>query len=102
VVTDADGVEGAASEVTSITLNEGESAVCTIENDDDAPELTLVKEVTNDDGGDNDADEWTLTASGTSGGFTGAGTCDDVECDSATNGPNEVDANVTYGPSRAW
>ncbi|MHC4218646.1 MAG: hypothetical protein ACYSU7_09355, partial [Planctomycetota bacterium] len=35
----------------SITLNLGESAACTISNDDIQPVLTLVKEVTNDNGG---------------------------------------------------
>jgi hypothetical protein len=37
---------------------------CTITNDDDAPSLTLVKEVTNDNGGTAVPGDWTLTASG--------------------------------------
>ena len=43
--------EGAAVEGASITLSEGESAVCTITNDDAPPTITLVKEVVNDNGG---------------------------------------------------
>ena len=35
-----------------ITLTNGESATCSITNDDEAPMLTLVKTVINDDGGD--------------------------------------------------
>jgi len=46
----------------AITLNEGDSAVCTITNDDIAPTLKLVKELVLDDGGTAIPDNWTLTA----------------------------------------
>jgi hypothetical protein len=37
---------------------------CAITNDDDAPSLTLLKTVTNDNGGTSVASDWTLTAAG--------------------------------------
>lgn len=48
----------------AVTLGLGESATCTIVNDDIAPSLTLIKHVTNDNGGDAVAADWTLTATG--------------------------------------
>ena len=48
----------------SVTLALGESATCTITNDDIPAQLTLVKEVVNDDGGTAAATDWTLTATG--------------------------------------
>jgi hypothetical protein len=48
----------------SVTINAGDEKTCTITNDDDAPSLTLVKEVTNDNGGTAVAGDWTLTAAG--------------------------------------
>jgi len=56
------------------------------------PQLTLIKEVVNDNGGTAAATEWILTASG-SGGFSGPGVGDPGQ---AINGPNEVEAGVTY------
>ena len=53
----------------SITLAVGQTATCTITNDDVAPQLKLVKAVTNDNGGTALANAWDLTATG-SGGFT--------------------------------
>jgi len=55
---------GGSQEGSSLTLGLGESATCTITNDDQAPKLTLVKEVVNDDGGTATASAWTLTATG--------------------------------------
>src|SRR3989344_2353932 len=49
----------------SVTLNEGENITCTITNDDNAPSLTLLKTVTNNNGGTAVAADWTLTATGT-------------------------------------
>ena len=58
----------------TIELSEGEFATCTITNTDDvANQLTLVKQVVNANGGNNDASDWTLTASGDDG-FSGTGT----------------------------
>ena len=48
----------------SLVLPNGVSATCTINNDDQAATLTLVKTVTNDNGGTAAADRWTLTATG--------------------------------------
>jgi hypothetical protein len=43
--------DNAAGQVTSVTLDPGDDVTCTFVNDDDAPNLTLVKQVTNDNGG---------------------------------------------------
>ena len=48
----------------SLALALGESATCTIVNDDIPATLTLVKQVVNDDGGTAVATDWTLSASG--------------------------------------
>lgn len=63
---------GGTQNGSDITLGLGESATCTITNDDQAPSLTLVKVVTNDDGGDAVESDWTLTAAGPTG-FSGPG-----------------------------
>ena len=52
----------------SITLGLGDTAVCTITNDDKAPKLTLDKIVVNDNGGTRAESEWTLTANGGAAG----------------------------------
>ncbi|MBI5645109.1 hypothetical protein HY970_03355, partial [Candidatus Kaiserbacteria bacterium] len=51
----------------TISLDAGETATCTITNDDNEPSLTLNKIVTNDNGGDADASEWELIATGPTG-----------------------------------
>ncbi|MGB4967682.1 MAG: hypothetical protein WBO35_05790, partial [Candidatus Saccharimonadales bacterium] len=48
----------------TITLELGQSATCTIDNDDTAPSLTLVKNVSNLWGGTAVATDWALTATG--------------------------------------
>ena len=48
----------------SLVLASGETATCTINNDDIESQLTLVKTVTNDSGGTAAAGDWTLTAVG--------------------------------------
>ncbi|MEI2453808.1 OmpA family protein [Lysobacter firmicutimachus] len=48
----------------SLTLANGESATCTIVNDDQAATLTLVKTVTNDNGGTATINDFPLTATG--------------------------------------
>ena len=50
----------------------GESATCTITNDDMPATLTLVKQVVNDDGGTAVATDWTLTAAGPTAGVSGS------------------------------
>ncbi len=56
----------------NITLTAQTAWVCTITNDDNAPSLTLVKSVTNNNGGTAVATDWTLTATGLST-ISGAG-----------------------------
>jgi hypothetical protein len=46
----------------TVTLDEGATGSCSITNDDVAPTLKLVKSVTNDNGGNAVADDWTLFA----------------------------------------
>ncbi len=60
----------------SITLALGQNIICTINNNDVAPILTLVKTVTNDNGGTATTADFTLTATGptTISGLSGAGT----------------------------
>jgi len=48
-----------------VTLTEGQVVTCTIANDDIAPELTVIKHVINDDGGDAVAGEWTMVVTAT-------------------------------------
>ncbi len=55
----------------SVALALGESATCTIVNDDIAASLTLVKQVVNDNGGTAAATDWTLSAAGPTAGVTG-------------------------------
>jgi hypothetical protein len=47
-----------------LTISSGESAACSITNDDEAARLALTKIVTNDNGGTAVATEWTLSAAG--------------------------------------
>jgi len=56
--------EGGTQRENYITLGLGESATCTITNDDIAPTLKLVKNVS---GGSSVSGDWTLTATGTDG-----------------------------------
>ena len=55
----------------SVALALGESATCTIVNDDVPATLTLVKQVVNDNGGTAAATDWTLTAAGPTTGVSG-------------------------------
>ena len=50
----------------------GQTKTCTVTNDDNAPKLTLVKHVVNDNGGTAVAAMWNLAAAGPTG-FDGAG-----------------------------
>jgi uncharacterized repeat protein (TIGR01451 family) len=73
----------------SVTVAPGDSKVCTITNTLRPGHLTLVKHVTNDNGGDAVAADWTLTATGAGNdpnSFSGAGGA----------GPNVVTPNVVY------
>ncbi|MEH6422639.1 hypothetical protein, partial [Pseudomonas sp. CGJS7] len=57
---------GAAVSANSITLAGGDNATCTIDNNDQAATLTLVKTVTNDNGGTATVSDFPLTATGPS------------------------------------
>jgi len=59
---DAPGYETTYDNCDDIFVPNGGSATCTITNNDIAPTLKLVKDVTNDDGGDAVASNWTLRA----------------------------------------
>ncbi|MGH1561951.1 prealbumin-like fold domain-containing protein [Mumia sp. DW29H23] len=65
---------GAVVAASIVTVPNGADVTCTITNTFDAPTLTLVKEVVNDDGGAAQATAWTLTATGpnTLTGVTGS------------------------------
>lgn len=56
-----------------ITLGINQSAVCTINNDDIAPTLKLIKYVENNDGGNAVSADWTLYAQGSELGFSDLG-----------------------------
>ena len=66
--------DNAVGPVTSVTLGLGEDVTCTFVNNDDAPSLTLVKQVVNDNGGTAVAGDWTLTATGYDAASPDAGT----------------------------
>jgi hypothetical protein len=68
-------VGGTQNDGDTITVGLGQSATCTITNDDIAPQLTLVKTVTNNNGGSALPTDWTLSANGPTpiSGATGNG-----------------------------
>ena len=83
----------------SITLGLGQHASCTITNDDIPPQLTLVKDVINDNGRTDLAETWILSAAGP-GGFSGHGVQSLIpELNRAFLGPYPVKANVVYALS---
>lgn len=57
---------GTQNDADTITLALGQAATCTITNDDIAPQLTLVKQVVNDDDGSAAPADWRLAAIGPS------------------------------------
>ncbi|WP_206447925.1 LPXTG cell wall anchor domain-containing protein [Agrococcus sp. KRD186] len=94
--------EGGAQDGASITLGVGQSAVCTIENDDIPATLTLEKVVENDDGGTAVRTDWTLTATGTSQSPSGAHGSDavtTVEVDAGVYELSEADGPDGYAAS---
>ena len=72
----------AVSDASSVTVALGETVFCAIVNDDQPAELTLIKEVTNDNGGTALATDWTLSATSAGGGGisgeTGSGSVTNV------------------------
>ena len=77
---------GTQTDDDSIAVALGESATCTITNDDVPAHLTLVKEVVNDNGGTAVPSDWTLTATGPDQTISGA-----------TGDPEVTDAEVLPG-----
>ena len=79
-----------------ITITNGQTATCTITNNDLDPTLTLVKAVTNDNGGNAQPTDWTLSASGPTpiSGTSGSQAVSSVAVDlgtytlSESSGPN--------------
>jgi fimbrial isopeptide formation D2 family protein len=96
-------VGGTQDDDDTVTLALGESATCTITNDDDEPTLTLIKEVKNDDGGDATAADWTLSATGTGGAPTNLSGTSPVtsgagfEADTYTLAENDGPSGYTAG-----
>ena len=86
-----------------LTLSLGESASCTINNDDDRAALTLVKTVTNDNGGDAVATDWTLTAQGPTpiSGVSGDAAITDAAVDAGVYTLSESDGPSGYVPG-SW
>lgn len=80
----------------TVTLALGQSATCTITNDDQPATLTLVKSVTNNDGGTAAPSAWTLNADGPTDltGTNGAPSVTAVPVDAGT-----YDLSETGGPS---
>jgi hypothetical protein len=98
VKTPAGGSQGTPVSSNSLTLAPGDSAICTINNNDNTAHLKLVKTVTNDNGGTAAATAWTLTASGPTplSGVTGSANVDkDVNAGSYTLDETGGPANYT-------
>ncbi|WP_182113158.1 MULTISPECIES: DUF11 domain-containing protein [unclassified Actinotalea] len=82
----------------TVTVANGEDVACTITNTFDAPRLTLVKDVVNDDGGSATADLWTLRAAGpeTISGATRGATVTDVPVAPGTYALSEAGGPEEY------
>ena len=93
---------GSAVSGDSIALVNGDVATCTINNNDKPATLTLVKTVTNDNGGTQPASAWTLTATGptTISGATGSAAVTNAAVSAGTYALSETGpANYVAG---AW
>jgi len=64
---------GGSQNGSALTIALGESATCTLTNDDEGAGLTLIKQVINNSGGSSPASTWTLSASGGPTPFSGPG-----------------------------
>ncbi|WP_110589871.1 DUF11 domain-containing protein [Microbacterium suaedae] len=87
--------EGGSLEGSTVSLDNGESAVCTIVNDDIAPRLTLVKNIINDDGGTATEEDFPLTAEGpvTITGVSGTDAVTNVAVEAGAYELSEVEAS---------
>ncbi len=97
----------ASGQVTSVTLGLGESVTCTFVNDDNAPSLTLVKTLTNDNGGTRAVTEWTLTATGPTTISGAGGASSDASFDAGTytlseSGPTDYTAGAWSCVGGTW
>src|SRR6266545_4193227 len=84
----SNGLSGNGTSITGITVNAGDHVVCTFTNAR-KPQLTLVKTVTNDNGGQALPTAWLLSATGPGGdpnSFSGQGGA----------GPHDVTAGAAY------
>ncbi|MEZ3159118.1 DUF5979 domain-containing protein [Microbacterium sp. BWT-B31] len=82
----------------SVNVPKGANVVCTFYNVDVAPTLTLKKKVDNKNGiGTASSTEWTLSATGSNGGFSQVADQNvNVGENTSTTDKNPVRANVTY------
>ncbi|MFD1299963.1 hypothetical protein ACFQ4Q_25400, partial [Lysobacter gummosus] len=87
----------------SLVLAGGEDVTCTINNDDRAATLTLVKTVTNDNGGTAVATAWTLGADGPTdiSGASGAPAVTDAAVNAGTYTLSETGGPAGY-TAGAW
>ena len=94
-VSESGGPSGYAASLSadcSGTIAVSESKTCTIENDDIAPELTVIKTVITDDGGTASAGDWTMNVNGTdvsNASFAGSETGVMVTLDAGTYSVSE-------------
>lgn len=56
------GYEASYTNCDNVVITYGETKTCVVKNNDIAPKLTLLKDVTNNNGGTAEAKDWTLTA----------------------------------------
>ncbi len=86
----------------NLTLTAGQTATCTINNNDTGPFLTLVKTVTNDNGGTATTSSFTLTATGpvTISGVTGDGAVTNTAVNAGTYALSE--SNVAGYAAGSW
>ena len=85
-----------------ITIGLGETVSCSIANNDLPPTLNLVKNVTNDDGGDALSNDWLLTATGTSRGFSDAGDSTTFHTVTAGVGYNLSESTIGGYTAGSW
>jgi choice-of-anchor A domain-containing protein len=89
---------GGSQTGSTVTLESGDSAVCTITNDDEPAHLTLVKQVVNDDGGTATPQDWTLGADGPTliSGVSGSAPVTDAQVPAGTYEIFESDGPPGY------
>ena len=90
-------------EDSTVTVGLAQTIECTIVNDDDAPVLTLVKRVINDEGGTATPQDWTLSAAGPQdlSGTSGSSDVTEVTVPTGTYSLAEADGPTEYR-SAGW